>query len=1020
MNCSMRFGALPEYSLAQIRDRYSTLPLGLAHLPSLVERRLIERLDEPRLETVCRATFEELSRALPELDFGAKEWSRLYPFTPGAIALLEGVAGRFLSRTRSAASFCAREVEAFLRAEAPAEQRIGSDELWEYARPEFEEHADLKALDGAWDAWCELLPDITPNPATRPLLERLMRGLLLFKVAGRAPTVAALCHATAFESGLEGEANYLYARGLLEALRTRGPFVAVERGETPAGDRYAVDLGTRAGEMARRMTLNLRRDLVDNDPRTRDFVRRCSTAYGLPLGGDGAREVFWRNVPRSVALVVWDGHATLSALNNRVGALREPGTPEDALLVLCPPLGDGEAARRAWEEACRQAPDELTRAALVLWLPRPAATDELDAAREATAAHLLEADPALSDNRRGRSILSHLREGAAARDAQSAHLAVRLLREGEIFTGAGTYADAGELLSGDNATDWLESLVSFALPHAFPRWEAVAPRARVLTASVCDALCLEILRRPLDAPFYAPAHERAVRAVCEPLGLARAVEGRWRIEPGSDELRALVRDLVGEGITLSLLAAQLAKSVWGLTREQSSLLVCGMVRCGEVLGVDARNEALLPATLGMPLARSVRSLRVGRVLAGAEWDQVRRISEALDLPLLPPTPTFAAQEAAQLALVRWREDVVGETELASARLSQLKRALGGATIPTEAENASAKQASEETIARDDWGEVEAARAAVEALLRALAEPLPAASALQRAIVTFDAPRYEALARWREVCTALEARHGLLLRAVTLLRHPLLSAPPELADARDTLLLRLTVGAPVLRDETLTDDFAAWQRAYQDTYLRWHSAQHDVGRFLSVRRLASSDAMRALERLETLAARPFGAGAEVREILRDESGKACAHSGDLRPDAPVCESCRLRWGERLALRDTRDIEALMAEGFAALRRALEEPAVESTLQRHHDGQMLLEWRDQATAPIESGRELLPLLNEDGRALLERAFAPQREVTLNATQLTDTLRTCETRGECERVFARWLSAQNLGGDDRIIWE
>ena len=67
---------------------------------------------------------------------------------------------------------------------------------------------------------------------------------------------------------------------------------------------------------------------------------------------------------------------------------------------------------------------------------------------EATAAHLMENDPQLLDNRRGRAILSYLRNKAASRDGQIAHLATRLLREGQITTASGLSLEAGELAGG--------------------------------------------------------------------------------------------------------------------------------------------------------------------------------------------------------------------------------------------------------------------------------------------------------------------------------------------------------------------------------------------------------------------------------------------------------------------------------------------------------------------------------------------------------------------------------------------
>lgn len=992
-------GALPEYSLEQIRDRFSTLSLGLAHLPSLVERRLLTRLEPERIASLCRDTFAELARAQPELEFGPDEWERWYPFHPGALLLLESVAARFLSRTRSAALFCVGEVERLLATNAPATARIGTNALWDYARPELDRHAELKALDGAWEAWRELLPELAPNEVARPLLETLMRGLLLCRVAGRAPTVAGLCHATGFDAGLPGDANYLYARGLLETLRVRGPFVAVERGAQPHLDRYAVDLGTRAGEMARRMIGNLRNDLPGSDARVRDFAKRCGAMAGLPIG-DGSLEVLWRNMGRRVGVVVWDGHASLGTLSNRAAALLEPGVPEDALLLLCPPFGDRESARRAYDEACSHA-EPRARGAVMLWLPRAPASDEVELAREGAASHLLEADPALNDNKRGRAVLSHLREAAPARDAALSRVCARLLREGELSTGAGLFADAGELLSGDAFAEWLERIIAFALPSAFPRWEEIAPRARVLSPSVCDALSLELLRRPPDAPFFAPSHERAVRAVCEPLGLALAEAGRWRIASGRDELKTTLRAQLGESDTLARLQAHLAKSEWGLPRELSDLLICGMLRGGELSALDARGEIVSATAIGMPLSRGVRTLQPGAQLTQSAWPLVRTVFDALQLSIAD-APSFAAQETARATLLRWRDEAQAESELAWARLTQLRRALND---------------------EGDWSQMTSARDNCERWLNSLSAPGTAAQTLQNAAETFPDAR-ESVFAWRATGERLEASHAVLLHGANLLRAADLRVPPSLLEARDALLPRLASGESVLHDDALLHELEAWRENYAREYLAWHSTQHDGARFLSYARLASSDALRALAQLETVQGRTWGLGAVLREVLRDESAKRCGRDGSLRLDAPVCDACQLRFGERLRLRDPRELEAEFANAFATLRRVLSAPDVGNALSRDDAGFAWLEWRDSpsnATAnPLQDGRELLSLLDETGHGALERALLPRVQHKRSLADLNHVLRECQTRRECETAFRAWLDNGELWGEtDEIIW-
>ncbi|MBV9468444.1 MAG: hypothetical protein JOZ57_04315, partial [Abitibacteriaceae bacterium] len=552
-------GELEAYSISQIRDRFTTLPLSLAHLPSLIERRLVIKKDRSAVQRVCQESFDSLSVALPRLDFGQVEWEQLYPFHPATIALLEQVVLRFFSRTRSAVLFCAAALQEVLATPQDATYRILPDALFDYLAPELADHPDLRPLTTAWQSWRESITHLSPDQHEAVLLTRLLKALLLFKIAGSAPSVMQLTNAIGLDAHLPGDGNYQYAQVLLEKLRTRGNYLAVERHEGEFTDRYAVDLGTRVGEMAHRFTQNMMQSLPTGDSRIAHYVAQCCRDETLPLatldqkgGATETSPLMWRNAPRRMTVVLWAASLTAPVLANRLATLSQPGHEEDALLLIAPPFASDEVAAH---NCCHEALQSLAqdsddayakrwRAALILWTPRQPTQDEWALAREGTAQHLLESDPQLLDNRRGRAILQHLKQEAPQREATLRRIAVRLLREGQIITGTGAVIDAAEL-AGDNS--WiatLESLADFALPQLFPRFDSIAPRMRVLTASNSDALCLDILRRPASAPYFAPSLERAARAITEPLGVAKAEQGRWRIHAPCEDLSRAVKSLI--------------------------------------------------------------------------------------------------------------------------------------------------------------------------------------------------------------------------------------------------------------------------------------------------------------------------------------------------------------------------------------------------------------------------------------------------------------------------------------------
>ena len=151
-------------------------------MPTLIERRLIHVEDAEARDKIAAQTWAQVLEALPQFEGDAEEWRRLMPFHPPAIALLESIVSRFLSRTRSAVLFCAGALES--HAASPVSTRIGLSELFDYLWPEIEEHADLRGLADVWRAWESDLADIAGQPTDAPLMRRLMQGMLLFKIAG--------------------------------------------------------------------------------------------------------------------------------------------------------------------------------------------------------------------------------------------------------------------------------------------------------------------------------------------------------------------------------------------------------------------------------------------------------------------------------------------------------------------------------------------------------------------------------------------------------------------------------------------------------------------------------------------------------------------------------------------------------------------------------------------------------------------------------------------------------------------
>jgi hypothetical protein len=1049
-------GGIEAYSLHQIRDRYSTLPLSLAHVPTLIERRLVRVEDEAARDQIARATWAQVLEALPRFEGDEDEWRRLLPFHPPVVALLEAVVSRFLSRTRSAVLFCTQSMEA--HAASPAATRIGMAELFDYVWPEVEAQPELRPLGEVWESWRRDLSDIAGRASDEPHLKQLAQALLLFKIAGFAPDVPQLAHACAFDAGLRGN-NYAFVRVLLERLRTRGGHVAVERRapeDAPSakddgglGDRWTVDAGLKTAEVARRAMRGLIESLPPGDERVARHAIECCRSPLLPLrDGAGEREarsqaITWRNAPRSVSWRLWSaGESEIEWAANRAALLATPGHADDWLLLVAPPFAPIEPIREAFEQVVQMiSRNSASRAGrwrerVALWLPRPALDDEWARAREATAGLLLREDPQMLDNRRGRAVLHHVAQEQEARESLLERTAARLLREGEVIGGDGAAIEAGDLTLGESWSAHVESAAQWALEGVFPRFEPVAPRARVLTPSVGEQLCLEILRRPPDAPFFAPSLERAVRAVAEPLGGAVEREGRRHIAPGradlieamegalqvlaastgaehgADSPDAFETGTAGASTStstsvasttalVSALEAEFGKNEWGLRPEQFHIALCLLLRDGRWQALDGRGATLPPARIGMPLRRSVHAVRRGQKLGAPTWARLRHAAQVLAHSgvafAIEPGGDFSAQEKARAAIVAWLAEAREECEGARARAHQVTRQMGHSS--------------------EDWREFHATMAQAESVL-ALDFSRPAASLLDDFAQSATDEWLESWCRAQEWRALLEARGSALMPAHAFLSSDDLAAPPEMATARQHLLERMARGEGVLRDEALVADCEAWRDEYARQYLSWHAAQNAAARWLSVERALASDDLRVLSRLESLRNVEFAGARQSREALQDERARRCSHDGSGGPWAAFCPACRLRLGERLTLRPLEELLAPAHADAQRLSQLLQDAGVRERLQRAGEegeeaAREWLAWNGESAA-------LAGVSSPAHLAVLDEALRPRRVAKRDLHGLPQVLAPCRTRAECERAFASWLDGgQALRPDDEIEW-
>lgn len=975
-------GEIEAYSLAQIRDRFQILPLSLAHIPSLISHRLIAHKAPGELQTVCRNHYNHLTGTLPRLDFPLQEWETLFPFHPTTILLLENMVTRFFSRTRSAALFCMQAAKAKLA--APPQQRVLPASLFDYFLPELETHPELRPLAGVWQRWQSEAHELAHTPAEVQTLQLLLKTLLVFKIAGITPTVLQLANAIVLDAGLPGDGNYEYTRVLLERVLSHGSHLAVERQQTAAGedeftDRYTVDWSTRVSELARRQIRNAVQELRLDDTRIAAYALACCRDELFPLRSltnEQSLTLFWHNAPFHITVQVLQTAPTPDSLTNRLAILAQPGTGEDVLLLIVPPFSNLEI----------NLPSSIQSPQFILWSPRSPTSDEWLAAREATAADLLQESPQLLDNRRGRAILQHLKEGAATREAQLKRLVHRLLHEGVLRSGDGRVIEAGELAAGQSWQSTLEAIASFALPAVFPQFETVAPRLRVLTESNTDLLCLQLLRASQNEPFFSSPVERLARAIAHPLSVATTDKGRWKMTPLRADLSQDIKAAIDEGNTPRALALHFAKSPWGLKTEQLSLALCALLRSGEVSAQDFKGQVLPPAKIGLPLERSIHLLRPGQLLDSTGWARLQKIVRLLGDCKLGGI-SFAEQTRAHALVSQWAAETRAASELLQARLRQLQRTLN---------HSPAQWPHSETTLQD-----------MATLLEKLADTGEPYRLLQNVVTIEPSSLASLLASWQKLSTRLEARLTELLTLYRLLAHPRLNPPIALQELRTQLLQHLESGEAILEDDELPAHAANWRCEYARLYRDWHAVQHETARWNSLRRLQNSDALRALERLSTLQSRSFPQHHELQDTLQTELTKQCRRDGTLLPGEATCNACDLRIGERLQLCNANEIGTVAGNAITAFQNSIQEPQTRAYL----TGTSLLEWDGNAEG-------LFALLDDETLFKLDEAFKPRRRAVRNFVELKTQLADCRTRGEFEKAFQNWVRGpENLGEDDEV---
>jgi len=897
-------GPIEHYTLRQVKDRFETrLSLPLTAAREVLSGKVLPRKSSELAEQAVAACLQHWTGGQRLPDLTAPALRDTYPLHPLAALALEACAERFLAKTRSVIEFAAARVAGDELAPGilprPATALLCADELWDHFARDLVQHPDLRRYSDLFLRYYEQnLAALLDPGQDAELALRLVKLLAILRLAGldrgvRDLTAALLPCTTA---------AHRQVSELLETMRTRGPYLTVERQSGAAGDLYRVDLEFDVNQTIRRRVQSLAASLPIGDARlTTHSVSACRRPE-FPLATalhERSLELLWRHTRRTGFVTLQDlRRLSCRELANQAALVSGTEVGETLYLWIAEPQRI-EAQAEAFETALAGVADPRWRHALVAWIPREATAAERQVWVEDVAHELLAGDPTLTAGGLGAALLARLDEDSEARQTRLAGLLRRLYGEGAWLTAAGRQPVEVEVWPTQ-----LAHLGELLLPTLYPQFETLAPRGPV-DDGVANLL---IERLVLPGEVYASPSSvlaRDLDYLAVPLGVAVGEAGRYLFQDPPGLGAQALEWLPDREVTVAAAERCWAVSPLGLASEQARLLLAALVRAGHLLGLDDQGQ---PAALGTPLRSHLAAVRPAPVVDEGVWEAVRQFHETWLNPDWPERDR-AGQQAVWDRLLAWRQ----------AALVQVAT-IGEAAVRT------AERCGHEAL---QWREVDDHGRQVTELAQAIDPGLPAAAGLTRFADHGLAPERlaELRRRHRELRDFAERRELALATAWRALNQAILPAEHELAAERDPLITRFGhVDELVFGADALLADGAAWRDRYTAAYAAWHAAQHATGRFAPYDDCRGGWRMRVLGNLSRLALDHATSAVSVGEALLHERRKQCRRTEltTALSEALACPDCGLLLGESVRLREIAELEAAAEAAIGERLRALQAP------------------------------------------------------------------------------------------------
>ena len=666
-------GPIDQDIFKKIKDRYPLrFSLGSGHIEELVSARLI--IKKPEKEPEIREFYKEIKRAFPDFDVDYNRFQKLYPVHPGTINLLDHLKTLF-SQHRGVVDFIharltgdeSRNIPGMFH--LPHDTLLTPDTIFDHFQHRIKESDETNPFhDLVYKYYEEEMAKIFPAETERSLAFKVIKILILLAImpVRKRYTVSRIAEMLLYRvTDLEAGINYRYIRDILEKLLHQGAYITVEKGENELEDVFCLDLEADVNLIIRRKTDHLLNTISPDDPRIFDRLAPLIAEVYLPLGSllktrKNHRVARWQSTSREGYLIVDYLDRITEAELDEIS--REMAETELDFCIFMGAISRLDDQRKHLEEKIIPFLKRAGEERFLFWLPAP--VREPGALMDCLAHQLLLEKFKEEGSDFGRRVMETLKQRVNDSHPRVKDIFVKAYFTGCLYSSWGVEAvDFGKI--GLKALEeTISNLSSIVLNRTYPKHYSIAPRAEILTSFTVQNL-IEYFLRPGEIKLKQgpeSALKRPIEAFIQPLGIAKAIPGGFRLlaDPGRSEIvRELLSLVDEEKRPLKSIYYHLRKGPHGLMAEQFELLILALCFSGQLVPYhQGRRKPLEHLSAGV--FETISSVSKGELLSTELREVIPLVSIFPRRFLQGKEFTRARQEETWVFLKEFKENTLNE------------------------------------------------------------------------------------------------------------------------------------------------------------------------------------------------------------------------------------------------------------------------------------------------------------------------------------------------------------------------